>query len=313
MIETIKNMSTHATSHCYIAMGTTIALCVYGSQSTDIIKKTVELISHYEDLLTVNRNHSEVMEINNASGIKEMQVSSGTYSLIKRAINESHGAFGFNALIGPVVKLWHIGFPDAHVPSDSQIKEKLSLTNLNDVKMDDCDQTVFLAKKGMELDLGGIAKGWIADRIKELWLSYGVTSGVINLGGNILFVGDSPESSDGNWIVDIQDPFKQIGSSITTVMTPSCSVVTSGIYRRCFTANNHRYHHIIDPKTGYPVRTHLLSVTVFTRESIQAEIECKRLLFSGKPIKNWIKSTDHFGAIFVYTDGHIIYDGLGDD
>ena len=134
------------------------------------MQKSFELIDHYEDLLTVNRDESEVMDINHAAGEHPVQVSSPVYGLVKLAVEKSRENFGFNALIGPVVKLWHIGFKGAHVPKDSEIKERMLLTDPFKVVLDDQNQTVFLKMKGMELDLGGIAKGWIADRIRDLWL-----------------------------------------------------------------------------------------------------------------------------------------------
>ena len=229
-------------------MGATINLQTYGTQSNDIIDQSVKLINHYKKLLTVNRNQSELMSINHAAGKKKIQVSSGTYSLVKLVFNISKENFGFNALIGP-----------------------------NDIVLNDLDQTVFLTKEGMELDLGGIAKGWIADRVRDLWHSYGIKAGVIDLGGNILFVGNSPEINNGTWIVDIQNPFKKFGNSIATLMTPESSVVTSGTYERYLMVDDCKYHHIIDPNTDYPVKTNLLSVTTFTKNLVQAEIECKRL------------------------------------
>ncbi|MDY0844485.1 FAD:protein FMN transferase, partial [Streptococcus thermophilus] len=94
----------------------------------------------------------------------------------------------------------------AHVPKDEEIKDKMLMTDPFKVELNDQDQTVFLQMKGMELDLGGIAKGWIADRIRDLWLAYGVEAGIINLGGNILLVGDSPKRDNGKWVIGIQDP-----------------------------------------------------------------------------------------------------------
>lgn len=100
------------------------------------------------------------------------------------------------------------------------------------------------------------------------------------------------------------------GNSIATLMTPESSVVTSGTYERYLMVDNYKYHHVIDPNTGYPVKTNLLSVTTFTKNSVQAEIECKRLFFAGKPIKNWNRSPNRYGAIFIYKDGYVLYDGM---
>lgn len=294
------------------ALGTAITLQIYGMKDDYIINKSFELIDHYEDLLTVNRDVSEVMDVNHAAGKEAVQVTPGTYGLIKLAVEKSRENFGFNALIGPVVKLWHIGFKGAHVPTDDQIKEKMALIDPANVILNDQDQTVFLTKKGMELDLGGIAKGWIADRIKDYWLACGVKSGIINLGGNILLVGDSPKRPSGNWAIGVQDPKASRGGNITSVMVQECSAVTSGTYERYLVVDGKKYHHLIDPRTGYPVQTDLAGVTTFTKKSVDAEIECKRLFFAGHPIPGWHDNVNRIGAVFVYADEHVEYDNFGD-
>lgn len=287
-------------------LGTIITLQLFGSTDEYILDESFALIAGYEDRLTVNRDKSEVMDINHAAGKNPVQVSSSTYKLVKLAVEKSRENFGFNALIGPVVKLWHIGFKDAHVPTDEAIKEKMALTHPEEVILDDVNQTVFLTKPGMELDLGGIAKGYIADRIRDLWHAYDVRAGIINLGGNVLFVGSSPRRESGKWVLGVQDPKLKRGENLTTATVSECSAVTSGTYERVLKINGKQYHHIIDPKTGYPVKTNVAGVTLFTRDSVQAEIECKRLFFAGKPIEGWQDDeAGRYGAIFVYNNDQI--------
>ena len=306
----IKNLALEQQVGQHHALGTSITLQIFGARNKSVINDSFTLIDHYEDLLTVNRDESEVMDVNHAAGKHPVQVSSGTYDLIKLAVEESRKNFGFNALIGPVVKLWAIGFKDAHVPTDDQIKERMKLIDPFSVDLNDVDQTVFLKKSGMELDLGGIAKGWIADRIKDYWMAYGVHAGIINLGGNILLVGDSPKRTSGQWSVGVQDPKEPRGNNIASVMVPECSAVTSGTYERYLVVDGHKYHHLIDPRTGYPVETDLAGVTTFTKYSVEAEIECKRLFFAGKPLAGWHDDPDRIGAVFVYNDEHVEYDNF---
>lgn len=306
----IENLALEQAVGQHHALGTSITLQIFGTTDDTVINESFDLIDHYEDLLTVNRDHSEVMEINHAAGEHPVQVSSAVYDLVKLAVKESRENFGFNALIGPLVKLWSIGFKDAHVPSDDQIKRKMKLINPEKVVFDDLNQTVFLEERGMELDLGGIAKGWIADRIRDFWRAYGVHAGIINLGGNILLVGDSPKRSNGQWSVGIQDPKELRGNNISSVMVSECSAVTSGTYERYLVVDGHKYHHLIDPRTGYPVETDLAGITTFTKNSVQAEIECKRLFFAGHPIDGWHDDPDRIGAVFVYDDEHVEYDNF---
>ncbi|KJY59546.1 Thiamine biosynthesis lipoprotein [Lactobacillus kimbladii] len=306
----IKNLALEQQVGQHHALGTSITLQIFGARDKSVINDSFTLIDHYEDLLTVNRDESEVMDVNHAAGKHPVQVSSGTYDLIKLAVEKSRENFGFNALIGPVVKLWAIGFKGAHVPTDDQIKERMKLIDPYSVDLNDADQTVYLKKPGMELDLGGIAKGWIADRIKDFWMAYGVHAGIINLGGNILLVGDSPKRTSGQWSVGVQDPKEPRGNNIASVMVPECSAVTSGTYERYLVVDGHKYHHLIDPRTGYPVETDLAGVTTFTKYSVEAEIECKRLFFAGKPLAGWHDDPDRIGAVFVYNDEHVEYDNF---
>ncbi|WP_294879369.1 FAD:protein FMN transferase [uncultured Lactobacillus sp.] len=306
----IKNLALEQEVGQHHALGTAITLQVFGARDKSVINDSFTLIDHYEDLLTVNRDESEVMDVNHAAGKHPVQVSSGTYDLVKLAVEKSRENFGFNALIGPVVKLWAIGFKNAHVPTAEQIKERMALIDPFKVDLNDADQTIFLQKEGMELDLGGIAKGWIADRIKDYWRAYGVHAGIINLGGNILLVGDSPKRTSGQWSVGVQDPKESRGNNIASVMVPECSAVTSGTYERYLEVDGHKYHHLIDPRTGYPVETDLAGVTTFTKYSVEAEIECKRLFFAGKPVAGWHDDPDRIGAVFVYNDEHVEYDNF---
>lgn len=292
------------------ALGTRINLTIYGDQYFLLLQKSMDLIDHYEDLLTVNRDHSEVMSVNHGAGKNPKMVSRSTYDLIKLAVKYSRENFGFNALIGPLVKLWKIGFTGANVPSQAEINGRLRLIDPYKVLLDDQSRTVYLEEPGMELDLGGIAKGYIADRIKDFWDQKGVPAGIIDLGGNLLFVGQSPKRSDGEWIIGVQDPQLRRGENLLTVREPACSAVTSGIYERFLIKNGKRYHHLLDPRTGYPLETDLSSVTVFTDLSVMGEIEAKRLFFNGSPIESWEERSGNRGAVFVHNDESIVSVGL---
>lgn len=292
------------------ALGTRINLTIFGNKYFSLLKKSMDLIDRFEDQLTVNRNQSEVMSINLSAGKTPKMVSATTFDLIELAVKYSRENFGFNALIGPLVKLWKIGFEGAHVPSDTEIKERLSLIDPYKVLLNRDERTVYLEEPGMELDLGGIAKGYIADRIRDLWTEAGVPAGIIDLGGNLLFVGHSPRQNDGQWIIGVQDPQLHRGENLVTVREPACSAVTSGIYERFLIKDGHRYHHLLDPRTGYPLKTNLSSVTVFTDQSVMGEIEAKRLFFNGEPIPGWESHAGNHGAIFVHNDESVVKVGF---
>lgn len=298
------NQQRHSLVHK--ALGTKIVLTLFGDQYIPLLQKSMRLIDGYEDRLTVNREESEVMNINHAAGRMPKMVSSSTYELIRLAVKYSRENFGFNALIGPLVKLWKIGFTGAHVPSDGEIKERMRLIDPYKVLLNDDNHTVFLEEAGMELDLGGIAKGYIADRVRDLWKENGVPAGIINLGGNLMFVGDSPRREDGQWVIGVQDPRLKRGENLKLVRKPECSAVTSGIYERFLEVEGKKYHHLLDPRTGYPLQTNLSSVTVFTKRSVIGEIEAKRLFFNGQPLPNWENNPGNLGAVFVEQNEQVI-------
>ncbi|MFC6322490.1 FAD:protein FMN transferase [Companilactobacillus baiquanensis] len=296
----INNLSQKKIQKSIYALGTQINLTVIGTNNDLALEKSVDLIKYFEDLFTVNRTNSEVMKVNHFAGEMPVQVSSATYYLIKKAVQYSRDNFGFNAAIGPLVKLWKIGFAGANKPNDKDIQAKMKLIDPFQIQLDDNNLAVFLKYSGMELDLGGIAKGYIADRIRDLWRSLGINSGIIDLGGNLLFVGDSLHA-DKKWIIGIQSPLNDRGISLGNVRLPACSAVTTGIYERFLEINGKKYHHVIDSRTGYPLKTNLASVTVFTKDSIIGEIEAKRLFFSGN---TEVKLNENlYGAVFIYQDG----------
>ena len=288
-------------TNTYHALGTEIKLTVFQEEQVPALDKANDLVQCCEDLLTVNRTESEIMSINHASGKGAVSVSEISYDIVKRAVQVSQENHGFNAAIGPLVKLWHIGFSDAEIPSDQEIAHTLRLTNPRRIMLNDKERSVFLLDEGMELDLGGIAKGYIADAIKRLWHELGVDQGIINLGGNVLLVGHSIHD-DGLWKVGVQSPFDMRNEPIGILEIPDYSIVTSGIYERFLNKDGHSYHHIMDPKTGYPVETELLGVTVVSPKSIDGEI-CSSLGFYND-YEGTVKllNDDSIGLIFVYKD-----------
>lgn len=288
-------------TNTYHALGTEIKLTVFREEQVPALDKANDLVQHFEDLLTVNRTESEIMSINHASGKGAVSVSEISYDLVKRAVQVSQENHGFNAAIGPLVKLWHIGFSDAEVPSDQEVAQTLKLTNPKRIMLNDQDKSVFLLDKGMELDLGGIAKGYIADAIKRLWHELGVNQVIINLGGNVLLLGRSIHD-DGLWRVGVQSPFDTRNEPIGLLKIPDYSIVTSGIYERFLNKNGHSYHHIMDPKTGYPVETNLLGVTVVSPKSIDGEIWSSLGFYNDYQGTLKLLTDSQIGLIFVYKD-----------
>lgn len=255
----------------YYALGTVINLSVAPPANEGNLDAAYHLIQHFEDKLTVNRDQSEVMSINHNAGIKPVVVPQDTYELIKRAVLVSRRHLGFNVAIGPLVKLWKIGFKGANKPKEADIQQRLQIIDPNRITLNDDEQSVFLRKKGMEIDLGGIAKGYIADKIKMIWIEQNVATGIIDLGGNVLLVGASLHA-DKLWNVGVQNPVKSRDTSLGIINTSAKSIGTSGIYERRLIIDGHEYHHMFDSQTGYPIKNNLASVTIVSDKSIDGEI-----------------------------------------
>lgn len=254
-------------SYSAVLMGSPILLKLF-THDEALASRVFRLIKQYEDLLTVNRAHSQVMDINHAAGQHPVIVSRPVFELIRCAkaaslLKDS----AFNLAIGPLVKRWKIGFRGDSVPPADDIAALLAITRAEDVILDEAQSSVFLARAGMEIDLGAIAKGYIADRVRDYLHKEGTERGLINLGGNIQTLG-SPE---GGWSVGLKKPFVS-GALIGAMTVENRSVVTSGTYERFFEQNGKRYHHILDPRTGYPLDNALDSVTIVSKESIDGDI-----------------------------------------
>jgi len=254
-------------SYSAVLMGSPILLKLF-SHDEALASRVFRLIKQYEDLLTVNRAHSQVMDINHAAGQHPVAVSRPVFELIRCAkaaslLKDS----AFNLAIGPLVKRWKIGFRGDSVPPAGEIASLLAMTRPEDVVLNEANSSVFLAVSGMEIDLGAIAKGYIADRVRDYLRKEGAERGLINLGGNVQTLG-SPE---GGWSVGLKKPFSA-DELIGAMTVENRSVVTSGTYERYFEQHGKRYHHILDPRTGYPLDNGLDSVTIVSKDSIDGDI-----------------------------------------
>jgi len=294
----------HIYSYSAVLMGSPILLKLFDDNQT-LAANVFRLIKQQENIFTVNRAHSEVMAVNHAAGLHPVAVSAPVYQLIKRAkavslLPESC----FSLTIGPLVKRWKIGFGANSLPDAQDLQRLLTLTDPHDLQLNDSTQEVFLQKAGMEIDLGAIAKGYIADVVRDYLQQQQMQQGLINLGGNVQTLG---ASSEQGWAIGIKKPFAEADALVAVVNVTNKSVVTSGIYERYFELAGQRYHHILDPRTGYPLDNELLSVTVISDDSIEGDIYTTLLYGLGVTKSlTLLADTPHIEAIFVTKDRQII-------
>ncbi|WP_099222160.1 FAD:protein FMN transferase [Listeria costaricensis] len=268
-----KDLLENPYSKTEFMMGTVVTLKIYDKGKEDALDQGFARAKELADKIDVNdeaTRSTEVDKINAAAGKEAVQVDPDIYYLIKEGIHYSAATGGSkDVTIGPITSLWHIGFPDARKPSQAEIDARLPLIGYQNVQLNDADHSVYLEKEGMQLDLGGIAKGFIADEIEKVFKKNGVTTAIIDLGGNIVVEGESPKG--GDWTVGIQDPFSPRGSIIGKLPEKNKSIVTSGIYERYLDVDGKKYHHLFDPKTGYPFDNNIAGVTIISDKSITGD------------------------------------------
>ncbi|ASI92028.1 FAD:protein FMN transferase [Vibrio mediterranei] len=297
-------------------MGTFIDLVIHHQNGEQLLKDCYFQLQEFAQRFTVNQSHSELMNVNHNAGIRPVRVKADLYELLKSATAVSlDNANPFNIAIGPLIKTWRIGFKDATLPSNSELASKLELVNPSHIVFDDIYQTVFLTKVGMQIDLGAIAKGYFADRIKQYLVSQEVESGYISLGGNVLTIGHAPDSKEKAWTVGIQDPFSPRGQVCRIVPLNDKSVVTSGINERFFEHNGVRYHHLLDAQSGKPIVTDIASVTIISKLSVDGEIwSTAGFLTSVDDALAYLNQQQHVEAIVISNQGHVhITHGLVDN
>ncbi|MCD7956196.1 MAG: FAD:protein FMN transferase [Lachnospiraceae bacterium] len=329
-----------ATSQTGFFLDTVITITLYGDEDGSAMDGCFDLLEEYEQMLSRTVEGSDVWKINHSDG-EPTEVNEETVSLIETALQYSELSDGaFDITITPLVELWDVenkallaaseaeadtnesensneaGDSDQSedtdesadsaqpegsslIPSSEEIEEALSHINYQNVLVN--GTTVTLSDPKAEIDLGGIAKGYIADRLEEYLLSCNIESALINLGGNVQTVGTKPDGSV--WKIGIQEPFGGSYDIIAVIECSGESVVTSGTYERYFEVDGKIYHHILDPKTGYPTDNGLTSVTILADSSTQCDALSTTCFVLGlEEGLELIESLDQVEALFITED-----------
>ena len=287
-------------------LGTIVNITLCDHPSEALIDEAFSELSKLENILSVNKTNTLIDQINESSGISPVQVDEETYQLIEKGLYYSDLTSGaFDITIGPIVKLWHIGFEDFRVPNQSEIDNALPLVDYHLVTLSEANHSIYLEKSGMQLDLGGIAKGYAADQVAQLLRQNGVQSAMIDLGGNLYALGDKPNHEP--WIIGIQDPLDSRGESLGSIAVSNKSIVTSGIYERYNTGEDGKtYHHLLNPSTGYPFDNEIAGVSIISDSSTDGDaLSTSAFALGVKEGIDFIESLDGVDAIFVTTDKKI--------
>jgi len=294
-------------------LDTLISVQAYGPNASEAIDKAFERIQDIEQKMTSKADFSEVIDINQRAGKGFCKVSQDTFFVIQKGLYYSMLSKGkFDITIGPLVELWGIGTEHARLPGSDEIQEVLPLVDYTQVEINEEDYSVFLKNPGMAIDLGGIAKGYAADEAAKVLKQYGVKHGTINLGGNVVVLGGKSDGSP--WRIGIQDPFfKTRGSIMATVEVTDKTLVTSGPYERFFEKDGKIYHHILNTESGYPVENELMSVTIITDKSIDADALSTTVFAMGlKEGMDFIEKSENMDAVFITKDYKVyVTSGVG--
>lgn len=289
-----------------IYFDTVISIEIWGSTDNTILEHCEDICAQYEGLLSRTIETSDISRINSAGGAK-VTVDAKTAEVIRKGLYYSQlSGGGFDITIAPLSELWDVKNNPGNIPDQSTIDEAKSHINYKNVVLE--GNTVSLKDPEAAIDLGAIAKGFIADELKAYLTEQGIEHALINLGGNILAVGG--KANGENFHVGIQRPFDERNTVMTSVDVNGKSVVSSGTYERYFKKDGKIYHHLLNPFTGYPFDNHLLQVTIISDLSVDGDglsTACFALgLEQGTAL---IKSLDGISAIFITEDYKLHYAG----
>ena len=281
------------------AMDTIMDLTLYGDDTEKVMDEALKLIWRYESLFSVNREKSDVARINAAGGAP-VTVSGETYELLSRSLEFSEETNGlFDISIYPLVRIWGFTTGDYQIPPLSRRREAQKLVNYKKIRLMKNSQVQL--EKGMQIDLGAVAKGYLSQKLMELFKNRGISSALVSLGGNVQSIG--AKENGELFQIGITDPAD--GTGIYGVLkTKDKAVVTSGIYQRYFTQGGKQYHHIMDKRTGMPAENSLSSVTVVADNGTAADALATALYVMGeeKAIR-YQKSHPDIGVLLIRKDG----------
>ena len=276
----------------------------YGENARTCLDEITARLGELEQQLSLYLEESEVSKINRAAGKEPVAVSEGTYGLLKRAVSFCELSGGqFDITVAPLTLAWGITSQDPHVPAGEDIEAAKALVDYRKIRFDDENRTVMLEEAGMSIDLGGIAKGMAAGLVSEIPERYGV-SGYLSIGGNLMVRGAKPDGSA--FLFGIRDPRGSASEYLAVVELDGYTMATTGGYERYFEENGVRYHHVIDPFTGYPADTDLTSVTVISRDGTLADAMSTILFMKGSDEIIEYLDSEEYWVIAVDRDQNVV-------
>lgn len=278
------------------ACDTVVTITAYAPQKT--VDECLRICADYEAVLSKTVEGSDVWRLNRAEG-KPVEVQPETAALLRLAVEIGENSGGaFDVTVAPASALWDFRSETPALPDPEALSAATARIDYRNIEIE--GNTVTL-KNGAEIDLGGVAKGYIADRVAEYLRNSGVRSACVNMGGNVIAIGTKPDGKP--WTIGIRDPKGTPEQSCAVLTENDAAVVTSGTYERFFELDSVRYHHILDPKTGMPVRNGLASVTIIGQRSDLCDALSTACFVLGEESSRPLLERYGLHAIFLYEDG----------
>jgi len=296
----------------FLALGTINYIRVYDHDDDNVLQIAINRVKEIEARMSSFLSDSDIMKINDNAGRGTVSIHEDTKFVLKAATHYSeHSQGAFDLTIRPLVELWGIGKKNNYIPSQQDMNEALKLVDYKGVILKEDLCVGGLRKPGQKIDLGGIAKGYAADEVKRILKDNNIKNAMINMGGNIITMGH-PKSGE-LWKIGIQNPMAPTGSYLGVLALSEKTIVTSGSNERFFVKDGIRYHHLLNPRTGRPAQSGLLSVTVVSDCSMEADALTTALFVMG--LEQGVRFLDRFHAeaIFITENlGIYLTDGLKD-
>lgn len=292
-------MKEKALQKIFPAFGTVNSITLYGGFDQEIAEQVKKRILELHRCFSFFEPGSDIFKINEHAGIKPVSVHQDTIFVLSHALaygRETQGAFDITS--GAVGRLWRDAIRSAQIPSESEIAECRCLSGLSDLILDKAEGTAFLRRNGQQIDLGGIAKGYAADEAVRILKKYKVHNALINFGGTVIAIGREQK-------IGIQNPYQKNGESMADIAVENKAVVTSGTYERGFFFKGRRYHHIIDPRTGRPADSGLLSVTLIGKSAMELDALATGICVLGEKSGLPLLEKSGLEAVFISNSGEI--------
>ncbi len=266
-----------------VAMGSAYSVVVYGQDRTrmeEAVDAAFAEVQRLDQILSNYKPESELSEVNREAGTHPVAVTQEMYDLLAACVEysrESEGAFDIT--VGPLMKVWGFYKGTGRLPHRAEVMGALEHVGYRNIVLDAAQRTVRFAKEGVDLDPGGIGKGYAVDRMVDVLKQYGVQTALVSASGSSIYGLGAPPGEKG-WKVEIRDP-KNEKKSVAEVYLKDESMSTSGNYEKFFRAEGRIYSHIMDPRTGWPAQG-VLSVSAVTPRTIDSEAWTKPLFVNGR-------------------------------